>query len=251
MSSRVYMGSGRPLEDELWLLAYAVDAEGRLRWVASKDEELAARLPKGFLNQGAIMLKPYQSCDLDFGELSLDSGFGGDIGVATSPPTSHVLMKIEVKVHNWGTSAFSHFRPGVRGAYALKNVAGREGLATDYIVTGAQVKHASSGPEADCLIAAFNIDEGKTGNPTIEVFDQSGFIVRKRLGALAGSACKHILLSSLFPELRDRRGPLTLRLTDESAVVILSALHIDYKRRDVAIDHGSDRFSTYIDYGCL
>lgn len=45
-------------------------------------------------------------------------------------------------------------------------------------------------------------------------------------------------------------GPLTLRLTDVNAVVIMSAMHIDYKRRDVAIDHGSDRFSTYIDYGC-
>jgi len=27
-------------------------------------------------------------------------------------------------------------------------------------------------------------------------------------------------------------------------------VHLDYERRDLAMDHGSDRHSTYNDYGC-
>jgi len=30
----------------------------------------------------------------------------------------------------------------------------------------------------------------------------------------------------------------------------MSAVHLDHERRDLALDHGSDRFSTFLDYGC-
>jgi hypothetical protein len=30
----------------------------------------------------------------------------------------------------------------------------------------------------------------------------------------------------------------------------MSTVHLDYLRRDLALDHGSDRFSTFLDYGC-
>jgi hypothetical protein len=251
LSSRVYLSSGRPLEDELWLLAYATDAEGNLQWTTSKDKELGLWLPQNFLQRGAIKLNPFQSCQLDFENLSLPAGFVGGIGIATSPPTSHVLMKVEVKVANWNTSAFSHFRPGLKSARAMKSISGRGGLATDYLVTGAHLKQASGALQADALLAIFNLEEDRAGNPTLEVFGKDGLITRKALGHLPESACKHMLLSKLFPELLQRgAGPLTLRLVDDNAVITLAALHIDYQRQDIAIDHGSDRFSTHIDFGC-
>jgi hypothetical protein len=30
----------------------------------------------------------------------------------------------------------------------------------------------------------------------------------------------------------------------------MSVVHLDYLRRDLAMDHGSDRFSTFVDYPC-
>ena len=251
MSSRVYFSSGRPLEDELWLLAYANDADGNLQWATSHDNELGMWLPANFLQRGAIRLQPFQSCSFDFDNLAIQSGFAGGIGVAASPATSHVLMKVEVKVHNWGTAAFSHFRPGVKSGYRLKDIAARGGLATDYVVTGANVKRTGGAPQADSLIATYNLEEGKAGAPTLEVFGKQGFISRKKLEPLPASACRHYLLSALFPELAEQgAGPLTLRLIDEQAVITLGALHIDYQRRDVALDHGSDRFSTHLDFNC-
>lgn len=251
LSSRVYLSAGRPLEDEMWLLAYTTDAEGNIQWSTRSDDVLPSLLPGSFFTQGAIRLKPFQSCELDFGNLSLKSGFDGGIGIGTSPQTSHVLMKVEVRIHNWGTSCFSHFRPGSRAGRALQSIAGRAGLASDYVVSGVLLKRTANGREADCLIASLNMEENKLGEPTLEVFDGNGFVTSKRLGTLPGLACKHFLLSDLLPDLSSKgAGPLTLRLTDANAVVIMSALHIDYKRRDVAIDHGSDRFSTYLDYGC-
>ena len=251
LSSRVYFSSGRPVEDELWLLAYANDGEGNLQWATSHDDDLNLWLPANFLQRGALRLQPFQSCALDADDLAMPPGFAGGIGVATSPQTSHVLMKVEVKVHNWGTTAFSHFRPGVKSGYRLKDIAARGGLATDYVITGANLKEAGGTPQADSLIAVYNLEEAKAGAPTLEVFGRQGFLTRKRLPSLPASACRHYLLSTLFPELhRQGAGPLTLRLIDETAVVTLGALHIDYQRRDIALDHGSDRFSTHLDYGC-
>jgi hypothetical protein len=250
LASRVYLSAGRPLKDEIWLLAYTNDVDGKTRWT-TKDDELAFLLPSGFHNRGAVRLKPFQSCAIDFERLQLARGFAGGIGVASSVKTSHVLMKIEVRVNNWGTRAFSHFRPGSRSARALQNINSRGGLVSDYIVTGAMMKRTSSAVEADCLVGLFNMEEDHTGNPTIEAFDSNGFVARKELGKLSSLACKHIMLSDIFPEMaREGAGPLTLRLIDGNAAVIMSALHIDYRRKDVAIDHGSDRFSTFIDHPC-
>jgi hypothetical protein len=252
LSSRIYVSSARPLEDEMWMLGYLVDKDGNIQWTTTSDDELELWLPSGFRRQGAIRLSPFQSCELDFEKLSLDYGFAGGIGFATSPPTSHVLMKIETRVLNWGTSAFSHFRPGAKGARALQQIKQRDGMASDYVVTGASVRQsAASELEADSVIAILNIERDKVGRPLIEVFDPGGFVMSKRLDTIPGWACRYHVLSELFPELRVRgMGPLTLRLVDSDAVVIMSALHIDHKRRDVAIDHGSDRFSTFIDHGC-
>lgn len=251
LSSRVYLSSRRPLEDELWMLAYVTDAQGQIRWTTRNDQELRARLAEGFLDQGAVRLKPYQSCDMDFERLSLDSGFAGGLAVATSARTSHVLNKIEVRVNNWGTSAFSHFRPGRAASRQLQAIKWRGGLASDYIVTDARVRRSAAGMENDCLIAILNLEEDRAGNPILEAFGGDGLIGQRILGNLPGGASRYFLLSQLLPRLGEKSaGPFTLRLIDENAVVILSALHIDYLRRDIAIDHGSDRFSTHLDFGC-
>jgi hypothetical protein len=43
---------------------------------------------------------------------------------------------------------------------------------------------------------------------------------------------------------------LSLRLVDEQATLLMSVLHLDYERRDIAADHGSDRFSTFSEFTC-
>jgi hypothetical protein len=97
-----------------------------------------------------------------------------------------------------------------------------------------------------------NIDfESETeGDPTLEVFGSNGFIASKRLGPIPALACRHLLLSELFKDVDSGDGYLTLRLVDQSGLLIMSALHIDYPRKDIALDHGSDRHSTYQDYFC-
>src|SRR5262249_49473278 len=146
MTSRIYLSAGRPLEDEMWLMAYVADDGGKARWT-TKDSRLANLLPRGFYSKDAVRMRPFQSCSFDFEELSLESQFAGGIGIATSLKTSHVLMKIEVRVKNWGTSAFSHFRPGSRSARALQGIKSRGGLVSDYIVSGAAVKRAGASLE--------------------------------------------------------------------------------------------------------
>jgi hypothetical protein len=41
---------------------------------------------------------------------------------------------------------------------------------------------------------------------------------------------------------------LTLRLEDQNAILLMSVIHIDYERRDIAADHGSDSFSSFNEY---
>jgi hypothetical protein len=208
-------------------------------------------MPPGFLTGGAIRLKSFQSCQLDFETLSVADGFAGGVAIASSLPTSHVLMKTEVRINNWGTSAFSHFRPGFLSARGLRGIKGRGGLTTDYVVAGVRLHRTVSARAKDALVAVFNMDEDTPGRPSIEVFGTQGLITRRELDGIAGLACRYFLLSELFPDLCAKdEGPITLRLTDKNAAVIMSALHIDYGLWDVAIDHGSDRFSTYIDYPC-
>ena len=35
-----------------------------------------------------------------------------------------------------------------------------------------------------------------------------------------------------------------------NALMVVSAVHIDYERRDLAVEHGSDRPSTFADFKC-
>jgi hypothetical protein len=95
-----------------------------------------------------------------------------------------------------------------------------------------------------------NIDDKSiAGEPVLEIFTAEGLFKQVRLGRVPPFSCRHYLLSEL---LTDRIGPrdLTLRLVDQSATLLMSIIHVDYKRRDIAADHGSDRFSTFTEYTC-
>jgi len=39
-------------------------------------------------------------------------------------------------------------------------------------------------------------------------------------------------------------------MTDTTAMMIVSAVHLDYDRKDLALEHGSDRHSTFNDFHC-
>ena len=100
------------------------------------------------------------------------------------------------------------------------------------------------------MIGVLNIDsQGIQGRPVLELFGSIGLLTQITLGAIPGFAGRHYLLSELAPNI-DKYGPFTLRLIDEEATLLMSVVHIDHVRRDIALDHGSDRFSTLLEYNC-
>jgi hypothetical protein len=249
LESRFYLGTGLPLEETQWFYPFAVDGDGNAVWSALKDEKLPASLPAQ-TERGVIRLAAGQSCALDFNQLSLAPGFAGGLGVAVSPDTTHTMIKVEVRAQEWNAFAFTHFRPGLRSARAYQKAEQRGGLATDYIVSGARLVKSKNSTQMDELIAVLNIDDqGLEARPVVELFGPSGLITRLSLGVIPPFACRHFLLSELI-EGDARRESLTLRLVDERATLLMSAIHLDHARRDLALDHGSDRFSTFLDYSC-
>ncbi len=249
LDSRFYFGTGLPLEEAQWFYPFAVDAEGEAVWSAMNDPRLADCLPAQ-TERGVIKLAASQSCALDFKQLALPQNFSGGLGVAVSPDTTHTLLKVEVRVAEWGAFAFTHFRPGLRSARAYQKPKQRGGLATDYIVSGARLVKVKTSAQLDELIAVLNIDDqGLEARPVVELFGPRGLITRLPLGAIPPFACRHFLLSELIAGEVNHEA-LTLRLVDERATLLMSVAHLDHARRDLALDHGSDRFSTFLDYGC-
>jgi hypothetical protein len=172
-------------------------------------------------------------------------------------------MKVEVMAPEWNARAFTHFRPGLAAARNYQKPVSRSGLCTDYIVAGACLA-ADEGRMIrdeiiavinrrmirDEIIAVINIDDKSiAGNPTLEIFTAGGLKTRVRLGEVPAFSCRHYLLSALVS---GKIGPndLSLRLVDEQATLLMSVLHLDYERRDIAADHGSDRFSTFGEFTC-
>ncbi len=246
LESRVYLGTGLPLEEALWLYPFATDANGEVVWSAMTDEKLKSQLAVSQCERKIIRLAAGQSCALDFAKLAVAEGFSGGLSVAVTPDTSHTLLKMEVRVPEWGAHAFTHFRPGLRSARHYQKPKERGGLATDYIAAGTRVMKG----KFDEIIGVINIDDqGVAGNPTLEVFNARGLLTRIKLGTILPFACQHFLLSELVKE-NVKSETMSLRLTYERATLLMSTLHLDYTRRDLALDHGSDRFSTYLDYGC-
>lgn len=250
LESRFHFCTGLPLEEALWLYPIVADSKGEAVWQAATEPRIAGVLPASQIERGVIRLSARQSCSLDFTQLDLKKGFSGGLSLAVAPDSTHTLMKVEVLVPEWGAHAFTHFRPGIRSARSYQEPKQRGGLATDYITSGARLERGGKAILFDELIGVMNIDDrGLEGRPVLEVFGSKGLLARIRLGSLPGFACRHYLLSDLIGG-DVNLWPLSLRLVDEQAVLLMSTLHIDHLRHDIALDHGSDRFSTFTDYGC-
>jgi hypothetical protein len=254
LESRFYLSASRWLEEALWLMPFVTDGKGDFLWASHLDEKLSERIrPAALINQGVLRLEQFQSCRVDARDLPLPERFSGGFGVATIPKTSHSLLKVEVRAKNWGRVAFTHFRPGGKSAENYRQADDRGGVATDYIVTDCQMRGSSSSRKRDSLLAVMNIDyEAKhNGSPKLQLFGPSGLIAEKALGEFPPLACRHFVASELFPTVQSEEGrPFTVRLIDNDAIMIVSALHIDYELKDIAMEHGSDRHSTYQDFKC-
>ena len=254
LESRFYLSSSRWQEAALWMLPLVTTGDGQIAWASNHDEQLAKRVaPSGLTEQGLVRLTEFQNCRIDARGLPLPDGFSGGFGVATIPKTSHSLLKVEVRATNWGRVAFTHFRPGGTAAKAYRQAADRGSLASDYIVSGVHVMGGTTNRSRDCLLAIMNIEfeEDQTGAPKLQLFGPSGVVAEKQLGDFSPLACRHLLVSELFPEVQsDPDHPFTIRMQVANAMMIVSALHLDYVKKDIALEHGSDRHSTFADFKC-
>jgi hypothetical protein len=170
--------------------------------------------------------------------------------LAVKALTNHTLMKVEINVPEWGAHAFTHFRPGLASARTYQKAPPRGGLMTDYITTGARLVRNGSKIVRDEVVGVLNVDDKAiTAKPTLEVFSSGGLITRIELGEVLGFACRHYLLSEILNG-KVSANDLSLRLVDENTTLVMSVLHLDYARRDIALDHGSDRFSTFQEFDC-
>ena len=254
LESRMYLSASRWAEEALWMMPFVTTGEGAIGWVSNRDEQYAQRIkPAEVADQGVVRLSEFQSCRIDAATLPLPDGFSGGFGAATIPKTSHSLNKIEVRAVNWGRVAMTHFRPGGAVAKSYRQADQRGGLASDYIVSGAHVMGGARDRKRDCLLAIMNIEfeDDNAGTPVVQVFGPQGLAGEKRLADFPPLACRHLLLSDLFPGLQsDPAHPFTLRMQVANALMVVSALHIDYERKDIALEHGSDRHSTFQDFKC-
>ncbi|MGZ8844933.1 MAG: hypothetical protein ACXW3C_00550 [Pyrinomonadaceae bacterium] len=250
LTSRFHFSSGAPLEEHLWLNPLITDPGGNVAWQSTDEAPPPSTISQKQIERGVIKLGGMQSCVFDCSELPLPAKFSGGLSLAVAPTTNHTLMKVEVAAKEWDAHAFTHFRPGLQSARGYQLPKQRGNLATDYIACGARYEQNGSRKVRDEVIGIINIDDKATiGHPTLEVFAAGGLLARIELGEVPAFGCRHYLLSDLSS---GRIGPhdLTLRLVDERATLLMSVVHLDYVRRDLALDHGSDRFSTFNDYPC-
>lgn len=250
LDSRFHLSSGAPIEEFLWISPFVTDGAGGVAWQITPETRLPNTISAKQIEHDVIKLGGMQSCMFRSADLSLPNSFSGGLSLALAPTTNHTLMKAEVSVKEWGAHAFTHFRPGLQSARGYQNSKPRGTLATDYIACGARVEKTGGRIVRDEVIAVINIDDkGIAGRPVLEAFAAGGLLARIELGEVPIFACRHYLLSELSSE-KIAAHDLTLRLVDESATLLMSVVHLDYLRRDLALDHGSDRFSTFNDYSC-
>ncbi len=250
LDSRAYLGAGRPVEDPQWLHPFLSGRDGRVYWSSQHDQEFARQVGAQ-AHQGVLRLSPHQLQVIDSRKLPLTDAFAGGLGVACRPVTNHTLMKIEIAVREWQAVTYSHFRPGGSSSRSLLKIEERQGLASDYIISGIHVEGQDQAWKRDALLSVMNIEfDGGNGSPVLELFGKHGFVARRSLPQLPALACRFYWASDLFPQARSQEGPFSIRLMDTSAVSIIAAVHFDFQRRQLAVDHGSDRFSTYLNYSC-
>jgi len=250
LDSRFHLSSGAPVEEALWLNPFITDAGGKVVWQTANGSKLPESIPEQQIERGAIKLRGQQSCVFDCSRTDLPKGFSGGLSLAITPLTNHTLMKVEIAVSEWNARAFTHFRPGLAAARSYQKPVSRSGLGTDYIVAGACLSARDNKMVRDEIIAVINIDDKSiAGNPTLEIFTAAGLATRVRLGEVPAFSCRHYLLSTLLSG-KIGANDLSLRLVDDQATLLMSVLHLDYQRRDIAADHGSDRFSTFGEFTC-
>jgi hypothetical protein len=253
LDSRILLSASRWQEEALWMLPFVTTGEGTIAWASNQDRELAQRVEPALVDQGVVRLGEFQSCMIAAHGLPLPEGFSGGFGAAAIPRTSHSLNKVEVRALNWNRVAMTHFRPGGSIAKNYRSVEERGGLASDYVVSGVHVIGSPANRKRDCLLALMNIEFESTqaGNPLLQLFGPAGLVAERRLAEYPPLACRHLLVSDLFPGVQsDPAHPFTVRMQVPDAMMIVSALHLDYERRDLAMEHGSDRHSTFQDYKC-
>jgi hypothetical protein len=250
LQSRLHFSSGAPIEEFLWLKPFITGAAGDIAWQVTKDTPFPGSISPRQIERQAIKLRGLQSCSFECADLGLRPEFSGGMFLAVAPTTNHTLMKVELLAKEWDAHAFTHFRPGLQTERSYQKPRQRGALATDYITSGARCETAAGKITRDEVIAVINIDDKRVaGNPVLEVFGSGGLLLRINLGQVPSYACRHYLLSEVLSE-RIGGHDLSLRLVDESATLLMSVVHLDYLRRDLAMDHGSDRFSTFVDYPC-
>jgi hypothetical protein len=250
LESRFHLSSGAPVEEALWLSPFITDGEGKVVWQMGSETAMPKSLPSRQVEHDVIKLGGQQSCIVDATQLNLPKGFSGGLSLPIAPMSNHTLMKVELRVAEWDAFAFTHFRPGLASARGYQKPQHRSGLATDYIGSGARFEMKGNRISHDEVIAIINIDDQSiVGNPTLEVFSSAGLVARLPLGPVPSFSCRHYLLSTLLSG-KITTNDLSLRLVDQSATLLMSVIHLDYGRRDIAADHGSDRFSTFNEFTC-
>jgi hypothetical protein len=250
LDSRFHFSSGAPMEEFLWISPFITDSEGSVAWQPAADKQFPTSIAPKQIERGAIKLAGMQSCVFNCAELPLPKTFSGGMSLPVAPTTNHTLMKVEISVKEWNAHAFTHFRPGLQSARGYQASKPRGALATDYIACNARLERRGNKIVRDEVIGVMNIDDKAiAGRPTLEVHSAQGLLARIDLGEVPGFACRHYLLSELAFE-RIPALDLSLRLVDERATLLMSVAHLDYARRDLALDHGSDRFSTFNDFTC-
>jgi len=250
LGSRFHLSSGAPMERLLRMSPFITDEKGVVVWQPGNHVKYPASIPEHQIENDVITLGPYQSCVFDCRQIGLRKGFSGGFSLAVAPNTNHTLMKVEILVSEWNATAFTHFRPGLAAARMYQKPQARGGLATDYVATGARLEFNGRRILRDEIIAIINVDDKNvSGNPFLEVFSSNGYTTGIKVGNIPAFSCGHYLLSQLLSESIGAHD-LTFRLIDERATLLMSIVHLDYDRRDIALDHGSDRFSTFSEFTC-
>ena len=250
LKSRFHLSSGAPVEEFLWLSPFVTDSRGEVTWQMGKGTPVPDSILPRQIDHDVIKLGGQQSCILDAAQLDLPKQFLGGLSLPISAPSNHTLMKVELHAVEWNSSTFTHFRPGLASARSYQKHSFRGGLATDYIASGARLMTKAGRAVRDEIVAVINIDDKSiAGNPTLEIFGSGGVMTSVKLGVVPAFSSKHYLLSELLPG-QSAATDLTLRLVDEQATLLMSVVHLDYIRRHIAADHGSDRFSTFGEFTC-
>jgi len=250
LESKFHLSSGAPVEEFLWLSPFITDEQGSVAWQMGNGTPVPKSISEKQIERDIIKLGGQQSCILDAAQLTLPKNFSGGMSLAISPLSNHTLMKVELRAVEWGSGTFTHFRPGLASARAYQKPQHRAGLATDYIGSGARLEVKNGKITRDEIICVLNIDDKNlTGRPTLELFAPGGLINRISLGEVPGFGCRHYLLSELLSG-KIATNDLSLRLIDDKATLLMSVVHLDYARRHLAADHGSDRFSTFSEFTC-